>query len=56
MSQSVVTGTKVEQPVQSTVKLITNNNPGGGSFLHIHTTLCGIVTAVRRDVLRPSSG
>ena len=62
MSQSIVTGTKVEQPVQSTVQLITNNKQnfrvsgllGGcssdGNFLHFHTMLSGFVPAVQRDV------
>jgi len=61
--------TKVEQPVQSRVQLITNNKqtfrfsglPGGGcssdgNFLHFHTMLSGFVPAVQRDVLCPSSG
>ena len=69
MSQSVVTGTKVEQSVQSRVQFITNNKqnfrfsglPDGGcssdgNFLHFHTMLSGFVPAVQRDVLCLSSG
>jgi hypothetical protein len=66
MSQSIVTGTKVEEPVQSTVQLITKNKqnfrisglPGccssDGNFLHFDTMLSGFVP-VQRDVVCLSS-
>jgi len=69
MSQSLVTGTKIEQPVQSRVQFITNNKQnfrfsgllGGGcfsdgNFLHFHIMLSGFGPAVQRDVLCLSSG
>jgi len=69
MSQFIVMGTKIEQPVQSRVQPITNNKqnfrfsdlPSGGcssdgNVLHFHTMLSGFVPAVQTDVLWPSSG